>query len=69
PEAKWADPDLDQAAAAMRRLVNDPTWARELALAARLRMQAQPSLADTGRRIAELLGVEQHTTDPPRVAS
>jgi glycosyltransferase involved in cell wall biosynthesis len=69
PEAVWADPDLDQAAAAMRRMVNDPAWAGELALAARLRMQAQPSLADTGRRIAELLGVEQHPSNPPRVAS
>jgi glycosyltransferase involved in cell wall biosynthesis len=69
PEARWADPDLDQAAAAMRRMVNDPAWAGELALAARLRMQAQPSLADTGRRIAELLGLEPHPANPPRVAS
>ena len=57
PEAHWADPDLELAAAAMRRLVSEPRWATELAAAALQRMQQQPTLAETGSLIAELLGV------------
>lgn len=52
--AVWADPDLDQAADWMRRLVHEPRLGTELGARARQRMQAQPSLADTGRLIARL---------------
>ena len=52
--ARWADPDLDQAAAWMRRLVDEPQLGIDLGRRARERMQAQPSLADTGRLIARL---------------
>ena len=38
PSAKWADPDLDQAAAAMRRLAGDPALAARLAAAGRRTM-------------------------------
>ncbi len=55
--ARWAEPDLDQAAAAMRRLVGDPAFHERLVAAGRRRMEAQPSLADTGRMIAGLLGL------------
>jgi glycosyltransferase involved in cell wall biosynthesis len=58
PDAVWADPDLDQAAAAMRSLAADPARCAALAQAGRHRMEHQPSLADTGRRIAALLGLE-----------
>ena len=58
PEARWADPDLDQAAAAMRSLASDPTRCAALASAGRSRMERQPTLADTGRAIAGLLGIE-----------
>ena len=58
PEATWADPDLDQAAAAMRSLASDPTRCAALASAGRARMGRQPTLADTGRSIAALLGIE-----------
>ena len=58
PEAFWADPDLDAAAAAMRRVVGDRALADHLREAGRRRMLAQPSLADTGRHIAELLGID-----------
>ena len=58
PEARWADPDLGQAAAAMRALVDDPSRAASLAAAGRARMEAQASLADTGGLVAELLGIE-----------
>ena len=34
-DAKWADPDIDAAAAAMRRVFNDPTAARVLGERAR----------------------------------
>jgi hypothetical protein len=53
--AHWADPDIEQAAAAMRRMVDDPAWRARLVEGGRAKMEAQPSLADTGRRIAELL--------------
>jgi glycosyltransferase involved in cell wall biosynthesis len=69
PEARWADPDLDQAAAAMRRMVADPRWAADLAAAGRRRMEQQPSLADTGRHIAHLLGLTAHAADGRGVAS
>ena len=52
--AIWADPDLDQAATWMRRLVDAPQLGVDLGRRARQRMQAQPSLADTGRLIARL---------------
>ncbi len=55
PDALWADPDLAQAASAMERLVSDPALASRLALAGQERMQAQPSLAETGRVIADIL--------------
>ena len=54
--AVWADPDLDQAAAFMRRLVDEPEWRRSLVSAARARMEAQPSRAETGRALVALLG-------------
>jgi glycosyltransferase involved in cell wall biosynthesis len=67
-EASWADPDLDQAAAAMRRLVSDPAYTAALAAAARRRMADQPSAAATAARIATLLGIDQapaSATDVP----
>jgi glycosyltransferase involved in cell wall biosynthesis len=67
-EAHWADPDLDQAAAAMRRLVSDPAYTAALAAAARRRMADQPSAVATAARIAALLGIDQapaSATDVP----
>jgi hypothetical protein len=55
PTAKWAAPDLAQAAAAMRRLASDATLAARLADAGRQTMERQPSLAATGRLISQLL--------------
>lgn len=57
PSAHWADPDLDQAAAWMRRLVAEPELGARLARAGRERMRAQPSLAATGRTIARQAGL------------
>jgi len=59
--AVWADPNLDQAASWMRRLVAEPQLAADLGARARHRMQAQPSLAETGRLIARLAKLEPHT--------
>ena len=53
--AKWADPDLDQAAAAMRRLAGDPRLAKRLSKAGHETMKRQPSLAETGKLIGHLL--------------
>jgi glycosyltransferase involved in cell wall biosynthesis len=55
PEATWADPDLDAAAASMRRLVAEPALCDRLAAAGRARMQRQPSPAEAGERVAALL--------------
>ena len=59
--AMWADPNLDQAADWMRRLVADPELGRQLGQRARERMQRQPSLADTGRMMAGLAGLHPST--------
>ena len=53
--AKWASPNLDQAADAMRRVVDDASLRAHLADAGRRTMQQQPSLAETGRLISQLL--------------
>ncbi|MFT3853923.1 MAG: glycosyltransferase family 4 protein [Ilumatobacteraceae bacterium] len=55
PSAVWADPDVDEAAAAMRRLVSDDGLRKRLALAGRAKMTAQPTLRDTGELIGRLL--------------
>jgi glycosyltransferase involved in cell wall biosynthesis len=55
PTARWADPDLDEAAAAMRRIAGDSALCGRLAKAGRRTMEQQPSLADTGRLISQLL--------------
>jgi len=55
PTALWADPDLEQAAAAMRRIASDGELRARLARAGRRTMEQQPSLADTGRLISQLL--------------
>lgn len=46
----WAEPDLEQAAWYMRRLVDDPAWAAELAQRGRQLVQAQHSAEAVGKR-------------------
>ncbi len=53
--AKWAAPDIEQAAAAMRRIVDDASLSARLSAAGRQTMQRQPSLAETGRLISQLV--------------
>jgi glycosyltransferase involved in cell wall biosynthesis len=53
--AKWAEPDLDEAVAAMHRIVGDTPLAKRLAAAGRHTMTRQPSLAETGSLISHLL--------------
>jgi glycosyltransferase involved in cell wall biosynthesis len=53
--AKWAEPDIEQAAAAMRRIVDDATLSARLSAAGRQTMERQPSLAETGRLISQLV--------------
>lgn len=57
PGATWADPDLDAAAAAMRRLASDDDLRCRIGRAGRERMLAEPSDGETARRIADLLGI------------
>ncbi len=55
PTSRWAAPDLDEAAAAMRRLASDGELGPWLAAAGRQSMEQQPTLAETGRLISQLL--------------
>jgi glycosyltransferase involved in cell wall biosynthesis len=55
--ATWADPDLNQAAGFMRRIVAEPDLRSKLAEAGRKRMERQPSPAETGAAIAAALGI------------
>ena len=56
--AVWAEPDLVDAAAAMRTLYTDPVGRQSLSAAGRRRMQDQPNEHDTALRIADLLGLD-----------
>lgn len=56
--ARWAAPDIDQAASFMRRLVAEPMTAQQLAGAARARMEGQPERAEIGRSLAAALGLD-----------
>ncbi|HEX2784562.1 MAG TPA: glycosyltransferase, partial [Ilumatobacteraceae bacterium] len=55
PTSRWAAPDLDEAAAAMRRVASDGELRSQLAVAGRQSMERQPTLAETGRLISQLL--------------
>jgi len=54
--ARWAEPRLEQAVAAMRRMADDDLWRRGIAAAGRARMESQLSLREAGRNIAVALG-------------
>lgn len=54
-EAVWAEPDVDQAAEAMRVLLANPERCCDLAAAGRRRMERQPDRATAGRAMAALL--------------
>ncbi|MDV6014550.1 FkbM family methyltransferase [Haloechinothrix sp. LS1_15] len=49
PQAMWAEPDLDAAAAAMRQVAEDPVGARERGAAAREHIRRTSSTAGTAR--------------------
>ncbi|HUF96755.1 MAG TPA: glycosyltransferase [Ilumatobacter sp.] len=56
-EGEWAEPDVAQAAAIMRRLVDDPDLRVRLAEAGLASMGAQPTLADAGGHISQVLSL------------
>jgi glycosyltransferase involved in cell wall biosynthesis len=60
--ARWADPDLDQAARWMRALASDAGIGAALADAARAKMRTQPTQADAGANIARVAGLEMTMT-------
>ena len=47
---RWADPDLEQAAEYMRRVVSDPAWGAALAKTGRELVEAQHGVEAVGRR-------------------
>ena len=51
----WAEPDIEQAATAMLRLVSDPTLVTELAEGARARVQSLPDERSLGQSYAAAL--------------
>jgi glycosyltransferase involved in cell wall biosynthesis len=53
----WADPDIDEAAAAMRNIVADPSLARRLGDAGRARIRALYDPSTAGARYVERLAV------------
>jgi glycosyltransferase involved in cell wall biosynthesis len=53
--AKWAAPDIEQAAAAMRWIVDDTALAARLSTAGRRTMERKPTLVETGRLISQLV--------------
>jgi glycosyltransferase involved in cell wall biosynthesis len=55
PTAMWAAPDVELAAAAMRRIAGDPALTARLAAAGRRTMTQQPTLAETGSLISRML--------------
>lgn len=55
PDAHWAEPDLDAAAEAMRRLVHDPELGRRLGDRAARDMAARYAPSPAGRRMREVL--------------
>lgn len=55
PDATWAEPDLDAAAAAMRRVVDDPRAVGALAAAARSRLASQVTTVVAGRAVRRML--------------
>jgi hypothetical protein len=61
---QWADPDLDVAATAMRRLATSPARREELASRAHNRMERVGNRADAARHIAVLLSNDRHRRRP-----
>ena len=53
--ARWADPDLDQAARLLRRAADEPEWRSELARRAAQRVAESPSRAEIGANLARIL--------------
>lgn len=53
PGARWAQPDLDDAAAWITRIVDDPALRRRLGAAGRRAMRSQPTAAERGRAMAQ----------------
>ena len=53
--ARWADPDLDQAAVFLRRALDDPAWRQGLADRATARVASSPSRAQIGASLADVL--------------
>jgi glycosyltransferase involved in cell wall biosynthesis len=51
----WADPDIEQAASYMRRLVDEPAYGRELGRRARRRLTSEFSPSHAGRRMKDRL--------------
>ena len=56
-EASWAQPDLDHAAALMRRVYDAPAASKRISDAALLRMKHQPGRQEVAELIASLVGI------------
>jgi len=54
-DLEWAEPSVEHAAQLMRRLYEEPEWAREIGARGRLSAEKNLSLEKAGRRMAERL--------------
>jgi hypothetical protein len=68
-DSAWADPDLDVAAAMMRRVVESPVEARERASRAQARVIREFTPERTGQFIRDRLAAVRETAHPSAVAS
>jgi hypothetical protein len=54
-DLEWAEPSVDHAAKLMRRLYEEPEWAREVGARGKLSAEKNLSLGAAGRRISDRL--------------
>jgi hypothetical protein len=62
---RWAEPDVEAAAGALRRVYEDPAGAAALGARARANLERTRSLAATGRALEELAGALRARTVVP----
>jgi len=54
-DSEWAEPSIEQAAKAMRKVFDDPSWARELGARAQTSALERLSLETAGRKVSQRL--------------
>lgn len=63
PDARWAEPHLDEAADALRQMASDPDLTAKLARAGREKMESMPGEREFVDRMVALLNLERASSD------